>query len=135
MAGDVCGCGCGETPTPGRRYLLGHYSASLKRDTPRGTRTERCPRCGLSAPVKDDGTFGAHWSTKRKVRERFRCPEGGQPAPAREVRPGRRVAVTVDVVLPHGWDVPRFKREAHQVLRAHLDEVFVVSAKVGEVAS
>jgi hypothetical protein len=130
-----CECGCGKKAKPGNRYLAGHYSASLRRGTPRRTRTARCPRCGMSAVLRDDDTFGTHWNTQRKTAARRRCPEGGLPAPKRRPRPGRRVTLTVDVVLPDGWDVTRFQAEAAQVLRNYLDEPFVVGLDVSEEAS
>lgn len=127
-----CGCGCGEVAKPGKRYIAGHYSASLRRDTPRKTRTARCPRCGMSAVLRDDDTFGSHWNTTRKTVQRRRCPEGGHPALVRRPRPGRRVTLTVDVVLPEGWDVHRFRTDAAQALRNYLDEPFVVGVDVAE---
>lgn len=135
MSPNLCECGCGDPARPGKRYLAGHYSKSLRRDTPRRTRSARCPRCGRSAVLRDDDTFGVHWSSSRKSDFRTRCPEGGRPAPQRRPRPGRRVTVSIDVVLPDGWDIPRFKAEAEQVLRRHLDEPFVVKSDVDEVAS
>lgn len=86
---------------------------------------------------KADGTPGVHWATSARAAIRIRCSAGGVPAPPRTHR-RRRVTVSVDVVLPAGWDMPRFKTEAAAVLRAHLDGAFIVSADVtddDEVAS
>lgn len=134
MTPDLCGCGCGETPSPGKRFVRYHYSASQRRDAPRRPRTARCPRCRRVAVLRDDDTFGIHWASHRKVEHRRRCPEGGRPAPQRRARPGRRLTLSIDVVLPDGWDVKRFKAEAQQLLRT-LDEPFVVGVDVDEVAS
>lgn len=122
-----CECGCGEEARPGNRYIDGHYSASL-----RGTTVRPCLRCGMTAPVCDDGTFRAHWDTRYGTVDRRRCPASGLPAPIRRPRPGRRVTLTVDVVLPEGWNAAQFQTEAAQALRNYLDEPFVVSVDVAE---
>ncbi len=86
----------------------------------------------MSAALRDDDTFGVHWNTTRRTVERRRCPEGGLPAPVRRPRPGRRVTLTVDVILPEGWDGKRFQTEAAQALRNYLDEPFVVGVDIAE---
>lgn len=134
MSPDLCECGCGNLAKPGNRYLHGHYSRSLRRHGPIEYRTARCPRCQSIVRLRADGTFGVHWMSQRKSDYRRRCPEGGQRAPLRRPRPGRRVTVSIDAVLPEGWDLPRFKAEASQVLRTHLDEPFVVSLDAEEAS-
>lgn len=129
MARALCECGCGGTPAPGKRFVRHHYSRSQRGQTTRSN-TTTCERCGCVAHVKQDGTLGQHFVSRGKAGERVRCPGGGTPQPARPALPGRRVTVLVDVVLPAGWDIPRFRGAASQVLRAHLDEPFIVSVNV-----
>lgn len=132
----VCQCGCGGSTTPGKRFILKHHNRAVRGTSKRPGSTP-CPRCGRSVNLRDDGTLGLHWASKGKVGERYRCPAGGVAAPPRRPRPGRRVSVTIDVSLPEGWDVARFRAAATQALRV-IDEPFVVNVDVAvldEVAS
>lgn len=129
----LCECGCGQTPKPGKRYVFPHQSYARKRAEPRQPRSEQCPRCGKAAAVRDDGTLGAHFAVRGKHTERIRCAAGAQ-LPVTGER-GRRVTVTLDVVLPHGWSVAAFKARAAAAIRREVDEAFLVDLTAEEAAS
>lgn len=74
----------------------------------------------------------AHFVSKGKVGERYRCPGGGRSRADRAPQRGKRVTVSIDVVLPVGWDAARFRAEATEVLRAHLVDPFIVSVGIAK---
>lgn len=132
--GKPCECGCGQIAGPGKRFVHRH-AARASRGTSKRPDTTTCLRCEQTVSVRQDGTLGLHWVTRGKVGERLRCPAGGVPLPFRRPRRGRRVKVVVDVMLPEGWDVIRFRAEARQLLRDGLDEPHVLGVALDEEAS
>ncbi len=133
MSADLCGCGCGEPVKPGNRYVHNHHPGPPRLSGSHASRTAWCPECGRRVELRADGSPGAHW-TSGVADVRLRCT-GGASDPGPDQRPGQRVTVTVDVVLPSGWDVARFENAAAGLLRAHLDEPFVVGVEVSERAA
>lgn len=128
----LCGCGCGELVSPGNRFLPHHYARTIRRaDSPQ---LVSCPQCPQQVRVRQDGTLGTHFATSSRFGEHFRCSGGGLPPLARTPGRGRRVTVSVDVVLPDGWDIPRLKAEAGQALRDRMQELLVVSVDVNEAS-
>lgn len=99
---------------------------------PATVKTANCPRCGRPVRLRRDGRVGRHWDSERKIRNR--CPEGefGR-APA---SPRRRVAVTVDVLIPAGMGASEYRMQAGAVLREHaLDkDFFVIDLNVEEAS-
>lgn len=87
-----------------------------------------CPRCGHSAHLRIDGTLGTHWANRGKHARR-RCPTSGQQhhtAPT-----GRRVTVTVDLVLPlTEWDAHRARAAIVAAIRDHCPELSAVTVDV-----
>jgi hypothetical protein len=91
-----------------------------------------CPVCNRpNVYVRLDGQLGMHWTSDRKDYRR-RCP-GGLMRQRRAS--GRRVTVTVDLVLPPAdWDMRRAKTAIVAAIRDHCPDLFPVNIDVEESA-
>lgn len=89
-----------------------------------------CPVCDQKVHLRLDGRLGMHWRDSRKE-FRSRCTGGYQPP--RKMPAGRRVTVTVDVVLPAAeWDARRARSAITAAIRDHCPELFPVTIDVEE---
>lgn len=131
----TCECGCGQSPKVGNRFINGHQSAARRREEPRDIQTVQCGRCGERVTPRVDGSLGRHWLPHRgglRARNRYRCPAGEPGARLPRSPQGRRVTVTVEVVIPHGWTLSEYKAMAAALLRKHATDEFVVSVSADE---
>jgi hypothetical protein len=91
-----------------------------------------CPVCFHTVHQCADGTVGLHWVGFKEARRR--CRGGRQPYS--RVSAGRRVTVTVDLVLPaNDWDIPRARGAITAAIRDHCPELFSISVDVEEEQS
>jgi hypothetical protein len=88
-----------------------------------------CPTCGNSVSVSEVGMVSAHYYYRDRIRYRCRQSElDYEPAV------GQRCSVTLDVIVPAGWNERLARARIGEILRAGLEDVFV-AAVAAEVAS
>jgi len=88
-----------------------------------------CPVCNrANVHLRLDGLLGTHFIDSRKEHRR-RCPGGLQRH--RAMPAGRRVTVTVDLVLPASeWDIRRARASIIAAVRDHCPDLFPVGIDV-----
>ena len=129
----LCECGCGEDARPGKRFIYQHYSRLLARAGKYTPPPTTCPRCGNATTIRRDGTLGRHYITESKYLVRRRCPEGETRTPAPAPPPnGRRVTVTMDVVVPADWNLHAFRGAAARAIRVAVADAFLVDLDAQE---
>lgn len=127
----TCECGCGQTVTPGNRFVYLHHTRVRPITAPGYV---RCPTCSQSVKYRKDGQPGLHF--QKNGRNRVRCPAGligTRPAPN-----GIRVRVTVDAVIPVAWSRGEFRQNLRVALQTCAAEAFLVdvvtSPELGEAS-
>lgn len=83
----------------------------------------RCPTCGRFVTLRADGSVGRHYASRRKG-SLLVC----EASPVESKRLGRRVRVSLDLVVPADWSNSKARLEADQILRTTVWDVLTVVA-------